>query len=417
MIVYKFGGGTVKDAESIKQLRKIVSNCKSNLVIVISALNKVTNQFEKLTEQYYSNSGDCFVTLNSIKKFHLEILQDLFPDINLPVYKDINKQFSKIETILRSSPKENFDQIYDQLVPYGEILSTKIISSYLNMSGINNSWLDARELIVTDDNYREARPDWTLCNTNINRAIDFKTGDVFICQGFIGATSDKHNTTLGREGSDFSAALIAYVLDADKVIIWKDVDGILNADPVDFPSTVLINKISYHEAIEMAFYGAKVIHPRTIKPLENKNIPLYVKSFYYPEQDGTIICDSENIELMPPVYILKKDQVLISILPRDFSFIVEDNLGKIFTLLAKYRIKVNLTQNSAISFSVCVNNNRRKIRLFMDEIKDEFRVLYNDKLTLITIRHYTKETLKKQTKDKRIFIQQQSRKTARFVVA
>ena len=417
MLVYKFGGGTVKDADSIIQLKNIVGSCKQNLVIVISALNKITNQLEILTNQYFSDSGDYNRTLGNIKEYHLELLENLIPQKNHPLFNDLSSIFYEIETILKYSPENNYDLVYDKIVPYGELLSTKIISAYLNLTGIKNQWVDARELIETDDNFREAKPDWDACSKLIKAKMIFNNHKIYLTQGFIGANKNKQTTTLGREGSDFSAALLAYILNAQKVIIWKDVDGILNADPADFPSATLLNRISYHEAVEMAFYGAKVIHPKTIKPLQNKNIPLVVKSFYKPENQGTLINDSASSTKMPPVYIIKKDQILISILPRDFSFIVEDNLSNIFSLLAKYHVKVNLIQNSAISFSLCVNNDERKIQSFISEVKNQFRVLYNKNLTLITIRHYTNSTIKEQTSDRKIYIQQKSRKTVRFVVS
>ncbi len=417
MLVYKFGGGTVKDADSIKQLKNISGSCNQKLVIVISALNKVTNQLENLCDQYFSNSGEYFRTINIIKDYHYNILHDLIPSKNNPVYDDINSMFSEIEIVLKSKPTDNYDYTYDQIVSYGELFSTKIISAYLNLSGINNSWLDARDLIKTDDTFREAQPNWEICDKLIRSKLNFTNQKIYLTQGFIASDKNNKPTTLGREGSDFSAALFAYILNAQKVIIWKDVEGILNADPADFTSTILLKSLSYHEAIEMAFYGAKVIHPRTIKPLQNKDIPLLVKAFNKPENPGTIIHSSADRVKIPPIYIFKKNQVLISILPRDFSFIVENNISNIFSLLAKYQIKVNLIQNSAISFSVCVNSDERKIPLFIKEIKNHFKVLYNKDLTLITIRHYTDNTINEQTSGRKMFIQQKSRKTARFVVS
>ncbi|MFC2117919.1 aspartate kinase [Bacteroidota bacterium] len=416
MQVYKFGGGTVKDANAIKKLKTIVEVCKEELVIVISAMSKITNELEKLSSHYFTQSKEKYILFENLKEYHINIILELFPDKH-PVFSDINSTFTEIENLINNPPLNDYGIIYDKIVSYGEILSTKIISEYLNLKEIKNSWLDAKDLIITDENFGEARPCWDVCTRLITNKFDFNKHKVYITQGFIGATKKGVPTTLGREGSDFTASLIAYILNAEKVIIWKDVEGVLNADPSEFKKTVKLDKISYHEAIEMAFYGAKVIHPRTIKPLQNKKIPLYVKSFYKPEKPGTIIYEITETIKIPPVYIFKREQVLISILPRDFSFIAEDNMSEIFSLLAKYRIKVNLTQNSAISFSLCLTDDKKKISEFIEDLKKKFRVLYNDNLTLITIRHYTQNAINEQLKDKKVFIQQKSRKTARFVVS
>lgn len=417
MLVYKFGGGSVKDVKTIKILRNIVVKCNDKLIIVISALNKITNNLEKLSENYFNRSSEVYNILCSVKEYHFNILYELLPDRNLPVYKELDDLFTELENVLQSEPDNNYDLVYDEIVTYGELVSTKIISAYLNYTEVRNTWLDARKIIITDECFGDAKPVWQKCEKKINSNINKSKDNIFIIQGFIGATLKGQTTSLGREGSDYTASLMAYALDAAKVVIWKDVDGIRNADPAEFKSTQKLDRISYHEAIEMAFYGAKVIHPKTIKPLQNKKIPLIVNSFFFHDKQGTLIKElDENVKL-PPVYIIKKEQVLISILPHDFSFILEDNLSKIFSLLAKYKIKVNLIQNSAISFSLCINNDKRKIPLFIKDIGKEFRVLYNDNLTLITIRHYTNSAIREQTKGKIILIQQKSRKTARFVVS
>ncbi len=324
--------------------------------------------------------------------------------------------FNHLEAKLQEPASLNYDFEYDQVVSYGEILSTKIVSSYLNYVGFKNKWLDVRTFFKTDNHYREAHIDWELSTKLARKVFNFNDCNAYVVQGFIGSTSENFFTTLGREGSDYTASILSYMLDAEKMVVWKDVPGILNADPRLFPSAQKLPEISYLEAIEMTYYGAQVIHPKTMKPLQNKNIPLYVKSFVEPHLEGSVIHSVDHTLQLVPVIIIKKDQVLISISPTDFSFIAEHNLSDIFALFAKYRLKVNLSQNSALSFSVCTDSMENKYLEVIEILKQNYKVLYNENAELITIRYYTDEVISQLTAQRKILVEQKSRKTARFVV-
>jgi len=416
MKVFKFGGASVKDAGSVRNIPAILSKYPDeNLVIIISAMGKTTNSLEGLTEAAYRQDPKASEFYQDIYNYHLQIVRELFPDEESEIYPQLNEMFEALRSwlvILDTPEREHpYDLYYDQIVAIGELLSTKIIASFLNENGFANTWLDARELIMTDSIYRAARIDWQKTRQRVTEAV---TDKIIVTQGFIGSDG-RFSTSLGREGSDFSAAIFANVLDAEEVVVWKDVPGYLNADPKFFNDTVKLDKISYAESIELAFYGAKIIHPKTIRPLKNKGIPLKVKSFLQPENEGSVIHEDHSADSLTPSCIIKDGQVLISISSRDFSFIAEDNLHKIFGIFTSHRCGINLMQNSAISFSVCVDNSPR-LQGMIEELQLDFRVKYNDGLRLITIRHYDTETIAKITAGVQILLEQKSRLTVQMVV-
>lgn len=418
MKVFKFGGASVKDAASVRNVAEILKLYKGEkIAVVVSAMGKTTNALEKLTRAHYYNEGDVKTLLKEVKDFHHHLVSELFPGLEHPVYKDIDTSFLEIEWAFEEENTKGFDYLYDQVVSQGELISTKIVAACLEEEAMKIKWLDARDFIKTDNTYREGKIDWNqtvgFCKDTMYKC--FIDNDIALTQGFIGSSSENHTTTLGREGSDYSAAIIAYSLDAEEVIIWKDVPGVLNADPKMFKDTMKLNKISYQDAIELAYFGASVIHPKTIQPLQNKNIPLKVKSFINPKNEGTIIETNAVTDPQIPSYIFKQNQVLISISAKDFSFIVEDNLSHIFSIFSNHRIKIEMMQNSAISFSVCIDNND-KLNGLIEELRKEFNVKYNENLLLYTIRHYNQETLDKLTEGKTILLEQKSRQTAQMVV-
>lgn len=408
MIVFKFGGASVQNSESIKNLYKILLKSKfDKLIIVISAIGKTTNALENICELAINNKS-FDNELNELKSKHLEIANILLNNNDLT--SSINNIFTKINNL--TSEFSDYDILYDQIVSYGEILSTTIISYYLNYKGFKNKYVDSREIIITDDNFKNANVNYKKTQKKIDSLLQ-KNDKVIITQGFIGS-NEKYSTTLGREGSDYTAALYSYFTNADSLTIWKDVDGILTADPRIFNDTIKLKEISYTEAIELAYFGAQVIHPKTIKPLENKNIPLFVKSFINNDLDGTIIHKINKKIKLKPIFIIKKNQVLLSIYPKDFSFIVEKNLSNIFKILSDFKISVNLFQHSAISFSICINNSS-KLTDLIKKLNKDFNVKYNTNLQLTTIRHYTNSAINKIIKNKKIIVQQKSRNTVRFI--
>ena len=423
MKVFKFGGASVNSADAVKNVAKILENNNAEkILVVISAMGKTTNALEKLALAYFNKSSECNALLDAIKQYHFQIIELLFKDHNHIVYRDIQIIFEELAYKLISRPSENYDFEYDQIVSNGELISTKIISHYLNDNGIPNQWLDAREIIITDRTYREGKVNWqeSMHRTN-NLVIPFFEDNglkthLMITQGFIGSTPDEHSVTLGREGSDYSAAIFAYNLNANELVIWKDVPGLLNADPKFFADTHKLDAISYREAIELAYYGATIIHPKTIKPLQNKNIPLFVKSFLLPESEGSIISNHENTDNLIPSFIFKQDQALISISPKDFSFIAEENLSDIFRIFSDHKIKINLMQNSAISFSVCFDAQTKHFETLIKSLQENYKVRYNLSLDLITIRHYDSSTIDKVVGNRKIILEQRSRTTAQMVV-
>lgn len=418
MKIFKFGGASVKDAEGVKNLAKVLSRFSNEkLLVVVSAMGKTTNALERLTKAYYFKNDDAFALLQEVKNYHYEILNKLFEDKKHPIYDEINNTFVEIEWAIEDAPTGNFDFEYDQIVSVGEILSTKIVAAYLSEIGVQTSLLDARDVIKTDNTYREAKINWEQTEKLANKLIPelFTKNQVIITQGFIGVTSENFTTTLGREGSDYTAAILSWCLNAQDVTIWKDVAGVMNADPKWFDNTVVIEQISYNDAIELAYYGASVIHPKTIQPLQNKKIKLFVKSFINPDLKGTEISEWQN-PLPLPSFIFKVNQILISIMPKDFSFIAEENLRDIFELFSIHRVKINVMQNTAISFSVCVDDDEIRIPKLISDLQKSFKVLYNKNVELATIRHYNQETIERVSVDKEILLELKSRNTVQLVM-
>lgn len=416
MKVFKFGGASVKDAEAVKNLKTIIEQeSEDRLLIVISAMDKTTNWLERVVEAFKADQN-WKEPLQKVFDFHRYQLQQLIGN----ALSDANESIDKIQhyafTFLDQDENSEFDFIYDQIVSLGEILSTKIIAAYLIKEGLDVTWTDARKLVHTDNSYRDAKVNWEETEKRINEFWESETSTFIITQGFIGGGEHKRMTTLGREGSDFSAAIFAYCLSAESVTIWKDVTGMLNADPKYFSNTSLLENISYREAIELSYYGASVIHPKTIKPLENKHIPLYVKSFKEPNQPGSVINDNTSEDSKIPSYIFQSDQVLISISSRDFSFIVEEHISDIFKRFAAHRLKIQTMQNSAISFSVSVANQPKQIKTLMEELKNDYKVLYNEGLELLTIRHFNQQIVDELIKGREVMLEQKTRHTMRILM-
>jgi aspartate kinase len=416
MKVFKFGGASVKDADAVKNIGIILKFYTDELVIVISAMGKTTNALERVLNAWLlDDRNTAFEELRLIKDYHLKIATALIHDQQHPLIDEICGVFAGIEEKIKSIPSGTYNQEYDQLVSLGEILSTIIVSNYLNVVGIANQWADARQFLKTDSNYREGKVDWNITDKLIKRRFTFKGTRIYITQGFIGSTVNNLTTTLGREGSDYTAAIIAYSLGAESVTVWKDVPGVLNADPKWFDDTIRLEKISYLDAIELAYYGTSVIHPKTIQPLKNKNIPLYVKSFLHPDDPGTVIGKNDYEKLIPS-FIFKMDQVLIHIHPVDFSFIAEENLEKIFRCFAGYGLRINLMQNSAVSFDVCVNSDLSRLPLVLSDLEKDFRVTSTSGLELITIRYYDDDTIKRVLVNKDLSLTQRTKSTIQMVV-
>ena len=386
MKIFKFGGASIKDAESVKNVANIIrTEVAKDTLVVISAMGKMTNAFEDVVEAYYNKTENLPKKLNFIEDFHKNIMNSLF-DKEDTVYKDVAILFGELGWFLARNTSQRSNYVYDQIICFGELLSTRIVSAYLSKIGIDNCWFDVRNYIKTDSNYRDAKVDWQLTEEIISKKVD--TSKLNITQGFIAANDTENSTTLGREGSDYTAAIFAYCLHAESVTIWKDVDGVLNADPRVFAETTLLKQISYEEAIEMAFYGASVIHPKTLQPLERKEIPLLVRSFLNPKQTGTKVSKGSSLRPYIPCFIVKKDQILLSISALDFSFMVENNISYIFQKLHDYQLKVNLIQNSAISFSVCIDNKFNKFDVFYNKLKKQFKMDVQKEVDLYTVRHF-----------------------------
>lgn len=415
MRVFKFGGASIKDAASIKNVKNVLETTGfENLVIVVSAMGKMTNALEKVVFDYLQKSPELKGSIAEVFDFHNKILKKLFPEKGHIVYKEVLVLFEELKHFLDHNKSTNHSYVYDQVVCYGELMSTKIVSFYLQENDITNNWLDSRECIKTDNNYRDAGVDWELTQTRIKEKVNPKT--LTLTQGFLGSNDNNFTTTLGREGSDYTAAIFAYCLNAESVTIWKDVPGVLNADPRSFKNTTLLEQISYREAIEMAFYGASVIHPKTLQPLQRKEIPLFVKSFLNPSQTGTSVAKGKDLIPSVSCYIVKKEQVLISLSSLDFSFMVEDHIGEVFKLLHKYKMKVNLIQNSAISFTVVVDNKYHKLEGLLTRLRSNFKVRYNENVTLYTIRHFREKEVEKMEFGIEVLLKQQSRDTMQLVV-
>lgn len=407
MLVFKFGGASVKSAVAVKNIVRILQRYpKEEIVVVVSAMGKTTNALERIIEAYAS--GDSNVVkeeFSSLKKYHEEICSGLFGSKPNDALAEVENHLEKLELRLQKEPTLNFDYDYDQLICYGEILSTTIIGHFLNLSGLNTRWQDVRRSLKTDNTWREAKVDWELSTRLVNEHFKFNGEKIIITQGFLASTINDQSTSLGREGSDYTAAILAYMLKAESVTIWKDVPGVLNADPKYFDDTTLLTQLSYLDAIELAYFGTSVIHPKTIKPLQNKNINLHVKSFLDPEAPGTLVGNT-SYDKLTPSFIFKMDQVLIRTSPLDFSFINENNLEEIFGIFSKNGLKINLMQNSAISFKMIVNNDKRKLRAVIDELEKSYKVAYQTGLELVTIRYFDQSTIDRVMINKELILEQ-----------
>jgi aspartate kinase len=405
MQIFKFGGASVKDAQGVKNLAHVLKTVGySNTLIVVSAMGKTTNAMETVISNYFEAKHELQSSLQDVKKFHNNILLDLFENEQHSVFGTVDQLFQEIAQFLDHNKSPNYNFVYDQVIGFGELISTTIISNYLNMIGVTNSWLDVRDLIKTDDYYRNAKINWTQTQTLISAQVDAKK--LNITQGFLGSDANNFTTTLGREGSDYTAAVFAYCLNANSVTIWKDVPGVLNADPRYFENAELLHQLSYTEAIELSYYGASVIHPKTLQPLQRKEIPLYVKSFLNPENSGTTVGKDLTLNPKVPCYILKQNQILISISSLDFSYIVEDNISHIFSLLHEYKMKVSMLQNSAISFSVCIENNYDNLERLLLHLKAKYKVSAHKAVKLYTIRHYNPQAINDLEAQKEILLKQ-----------
>jgi len=414
MKIFKFGGASVKDADGVKNVAKIIqSEGNSNTLVVISAMGKMTNAFEEVIDAYDNKSEELPLKLNFIDEYHKNIMDALFEKGDA-IYQEIDILFGELGWFLARNTSQRYNYVYDQIICFGELLSTKIVSAYLAKIGINNTWFDVRNYIKTDSSYRDAKVDWKLTEKIITSKVD--VSKLNITQGFLAGNDTENTTTLGREGSDYTAGIFAYCLNAQSVTIWKDVEGVLNADPRVFEETILLTQISYEEAIEMAFYGASVIHPKTLQPLQKKEIPLLVRSFLNPKEIGTRVSKGALLEPYIPCFIVKKDQILVSISALDFSFMVENNISFIFQKLHEYQLKVNLIRNSAISFSVCVDNKFNKFDVFFDDLKNEFKMEVQKSVDLFTVRHFDDNAIKTIEQKGHSLLTQVNKETLQIVV-
>ncbi|UCD60329.1 MAG: aspartate kinase [Flavobacteriaceae bacterium] len=415
MRVFKFGGASVKDANGIRNLVKVLEETgHQNTFLVVSAMGKMTNAMEAVVKAYFDDPTNLEGTLEEVRLYHQTILEALFENKEHPVYHRVNLLFNEVNGFLAWNKSPNYSFVYDQVVGYGELLSTTIVSMYLNEVGIKNHWIDIRDFIKTDNNYRDGRVNWEKTQQFITEGVE--KNKLYITQGFLASDDNNFTTTLGREGSDYTAAILAYCLNANSVTIWKDVPGVLNADPRYFEETRLLNKISYREAIELAFYGASVIHPKTLQPLQRKEIPLHVKSFVNPRDAGTTVGKGIGIEPEIPCFIVKKNQVLMKLSSLDFSFIVEDSISDLFKLLHDYKMKVDLIQNSAISFSVCVDNKFNRLNDLLDQLSGRFKVVCHEDVSLYTIRHFNTEAIKSLQNGRDVLLEQRGKETLQLVV-
>ncbi|WP_268848682.1 aspartate kinase [Flavobacterium aestivum] len=414
MRVFKFGGASVKDAAGIKNVYSVLQQVGyEDVLVIVSAMGKTTNALEEVIKNYFDKSLELNSSVQEVKKYHNQILMDLFEDENNEVFAAVNTQFADLEYFLAHNKSPNYNFVYDQIVSYGELISTTILSNFMTFMGIKTQWLDVRNFIKTDATYRDAEVDWELTQKNISKNIKRKI--LNITQGFLGSDENNFTTTLGREGSDYTAAIFAYCLNAESVTIWKDVPGVMNADPRYFENASLLNQISYREAIELAFYGASVIHPKTLQPLQKKEIPLYVKSFINPLLKGTAVSKGVDLEPYLPCFIVKRNQLLISLSSIDFSFIMEENISEIFGLFHQYKLKVNLIQNSAISFSVCVEDKFGNFNDCNAILSKKFKVDFTESVTLYTIRHFNEQAAQTVEDNKTVLLKQVSRETMQIV--
>ncbi|MCL2682634.1 MAG: aspartate kinase [Bacteroidales bacterium] len=417
MQVFKFGGASINSAKGVQNVAQIIAqHLNKPLVVIVSAMGKMTNAFEDLLAANRENR-DTMPIYNYIRDYHLQITYELFPDKSHRIYSELEGVFFMVMNAYKLND-EDYDYQYDQMVGLGEMLSSKILSYYLQQVGISNQWVDVKTCITTDSTFREGKVNWTLSEIHIREIAKkvFATCNCLVTQGFIGGDDKGRMVTLGREGSDYSAAIFAYCLNVENLTIWKDVPGFLNADPRYFKDAQKLDKITYSEAIELAYYGATIIHPKSIKPLQNRRIPLFVKSFNDPTSEGSIITNTASEKPKMPCYIYKPNQVLISIYPKDFSFIAEQNLSYIFFVFAENNMKINLIQNSAVSFTVCADENKQRFENLIAALSNNFKVRYNDRLELITIRHYSEKDIKNVVGDRVVLLEQRNRTTAQLVL-
>ena len=414
MRIFKFGGASVKDADGIRNVHSVLQKVGfEDVLLVVSAMGKTTNALEIVIKNYVDKSPALQSSVQEVKKYHNQILLDLFEDEKNAVFNEVNSLFSGLDHFLNQNKSPNYNFVYDQVVSYGELISTTIISHYMSFMGIKTQWLDVRNFIKTDNNYRDANVDWDLTQKNISKNVKKKILNV--TQGFLGSDENNFTTTLGREGSDYTAAIFAYCLNAENVTIWKDVPGVMNADPRYFENASLLNQISYREAIELAFYGATVIHPKTLQPLQKKEIPLFVKSFINPTLPGTSVSKGADLEPHLPCFIVKKNQLLLSLSSIDFSFIMEENISEIFALLHLYKMKVSLIQNSAISFSVCIDDKFGNFNELKTILSKKFQIAYNENVSLYTIRHFDEKAAQMVEQNKDVLLKQVSRETMQII--
>ena len=413
MKVFKFGGASIKDISSIKNILKIISTSNEDrLVIVVSAMGKTTNALELVVHNYFNNKENLQASISEVYNFHSEIINNLFEKSH-PIFSDISKSFEKLNSFIKANKSPSYSFVYDQIVSLGELLSSRIIHHFLLNNNINCSFIDARNCIKTNSKYRGAKVEWDITNEKIKDYIS--DSKISVTQGFIGSDKNNFTVTLGREGSDYSAAIFAYVLNAESLSIWKDVPGLLNADPKFFKNTKLLNQISYSETIELAFYGASIIHPKTLQPLQKKEIPLLVKSFKNPQSKGTIISKGIDIEPLVPCYIFKQNLILLKLSSLDFSFMVEDNISDIFKELHKFKMKVDVIQNSAISFSVCFFDKYNKIKELIKNLEGKYKIEMHKNVSLFTIRHFDEKSIKKITNKRKLLLEQRTEKTVRLI--
>jgi aspartate kinase len=414
MQVFKFGGASVKDANGVKNVASVLQKVGyEKTLIVISAMGKTTNAIEVIIDNYFNNKSELQSSIQDVKKYHNAILLDLFDNEQHLVFKRVSSLFDELSSFFDRNKSPDYNFVYDQTIGFGELASSIIVSEYFNHIGIKNQWFDVRDYIKTDNYYRSANVNWDETQQTITSK--FNKSVLNITQGFLGSDANNFTTTLGREGSDYTAAIFAYCLNAESVTIWKDVPGVLNADPRYFENAQLLNKISYREAIELAFYGASVIHPKTLQPLQGKEIPLYVKSFLNPENKGTKVEKGIGIDPNVPCFIVKKNQVLISLSSLDFSYIVEENISEIFRLLHLYKMKVDVIQNSAISFSVCVDNIYNNLDKLLQHLKATFKVSCHENVSLYTIRHYNLKEISKLEEGRTVLLKQLTQETVQIV--
>ena len=415
MQIFKFGGASVKDADGVKNIVKVLQEVgHDNTLVVVSAMGKMTNAMEAIVDAYFENKSALSDSVQVVVDYHQVILRNLFPNNQHAIYNKVKTLFAEVEGFLVWNKSPDYNFVYDQVVGYGELVSTTIISEYLQEVGIKNNWLDVRNFIKTDDSYRDTTVDWESTQEKVSQGVDRNI--LNITQGFLASDKNNFTTTLGREGSDYTAAIFAYCLNANSVTIWKDVPGVLNADPRYFKETQLLNNISYREAIELAFYGASVIHPKTLQPLQRKEIPLHVKSFINLKNEGTTVGKGIGIEPKVPCFIVKKNQVLMKLSSLDFSFIVEDSISELFKMFHEYKMKVDLIQNSAISFSVCVDNKFGRLEELLNNLKSRFKVVYQEDVSLYTIRHFNAKAIESLLNGHEVLLEQRGKETVQFVI-